>query len=179
MSALRAKRLKRSGIADRVARLACPANLRGPSWSFVFSVFDMTGDTARTRNLSHRKEQPTAIAARHPTESGSVRGAACAGGANAVGSGAQLPPRCNTEGTKTPRRITERRAMEMAVIAWNQVRPGRAWAGLSTTRKFKTMKANSSSLSDLPRRLTGCFKILYESTMGNSYSPRLQKSVIT
>jgi hypothetical protein len=68
---------------------------------------------------------------------------ACAGHADGVGTGARLPLRFNTECTEIPRRITERRAMKTAVIAWNQVRPGWAWAGLGATSKLRTMKANS------------------------------------
>jgi hypothetical protein len=56
--ALCAERLKCPGIADRVARPTCPANLRGPPWTFVFSVVETTGGTARTPSLSHQTEPP-------------------------------------------------------------------------------------------------------------------------
>ena len=128
--ALRAKRLKRPDIAGKVARPPCSATLRGPPWSFVFFVFDMTGETARTPDPSHRKEPPVAMAAPAWSCKPSTRQRkdmvrfrigprvpACAACADGVGSGARLPPCFNTECTETPRRITEKRAMEMAVIA--------------------------------------------------------------
>src|SRR5437764_344070 len=54
-------------ITERCQRgcaVATPGNLRAPPWTFVFSVFETAGETARTPSFSHRNKLPLTIASR-------------------------------------------------------------------------------------------------------------------